>query len=521
MATAKGDLTLLQRLRHLNLMLAFIMAYMSMCSFNFGYDVGIFGGVQAMNSFGRRFGEYNETRDAWVIPGWLSSVMTATPFIGKAIGSICCGYIAKRWGRRSAIFCLCIVCIVGVVLQTAAVNSGMFTTGRIITFAMTGMAIVVVPIYNAETSPQVLRGMFSSTIQLMIAFGGLIASCVTYGTKSIDSDAGWRIPTGLQLVMPALLLLLFPLIPESPRWLLSKNRREDALANLRKLRKGATEDELNFEIEALVHSHLNEGQGSWAEVFNAANRIRTAVAVFAMFGQQITGQAFLSQYSVIFYQSQGFGDRSFLFSIISSIISLAGIIFTWLFSDGFGRRPILMIGGSLMGVFLLILGGMGTIDQGSLNSGEKGLMVASLMLFGFFYALSWAPISYVVVSETAALHVKEKTNLLACVISVLTTFVTSFTMPYLINAQYANLGGKVGYIYGSINIVMAVLTYFIIPELKGFSLEEVDQLFASGAPLRKFKTVQTRTAQDIYQDEVTWKDHKGGSKPRLSAVEPS
>lgn len=99
--------------------------------------------------------------------------------------------------------------------------------------------------------------------------------------------------------------------------------------------------------------------------------------------------------------------------------------------------------------------------------------------------------AYIVVSETAALRVREKTNLLACVVSVLTTFVTSFTVPYLINARYANLGGKVGFIYGSLNVMMVVLTYFFIPELKGRTLEEVDQLFASGAPLRKFRAMKT------------------------------
>jgi SP family sugar:H+ symporter-like MFS transporter len=111
-----------------------------------------------------------------------------------------------------------------------------------------------------------------------------------------------------------------------------------------------------------------------------------------------------------------------------------------------------------------------------------------------------------VVSEAAALRIKEKTNLLACVISVLITFVTSFTVPYLINEQYANLGAKVGFIYGSTNFLMVVLTYFFIPELKGRTLEEVDQLFARGAPLRKFKSVRTKTAEEVYREEV---DRKG------------
>jgi hypothetical protein len=125
------------------------------------------------------------------------------------------------------------------------------------------------------------------------------------------------------------------------------------------------------------------------------------------------------------------------------------------------------------------------------------------------------------VSEAAALHVKEKTNLLACVISVLTTFVTSFTIPYLINERYANLGAKVGYVYGSINVVMAALTYFIIPELKGRTLEEVDQLFASGAPLRKFHTVQTRNAQEVYQEEIDQKTQQNGSDPGAKMVSPA
>lgn len=85
---------------------------------------------------------------------------------------------------------------------------------------------------------------------------------------------------------------------------------------------------------------------------------------------------------------------------------------------------------------------------------------------------------------------------------MLTTFVTSFTCPYLINEEYADLGAKVGFVYGSLNVMMVVLTFFFIPELKGRTLEEVDQLFESGAPLRKFSKIETKTAQEIYHDGV-------------------
>ncbi|KAI8630231.1 general substrate transporter [Xylariaceae sp. FL1651] len=456
-----ANLTLAQCLKHFNGMLAFLMGYMAFCAFNYGYDVGTFGGVQGLHSFTSKFGVCDEN-GVCALPGWLSSVMTATPFLGKTLGCIACGWIAEKWGRKVALLGLCLISF------TSSIDSrAQFTLGRIITYGQTGMAIVVVPIYQAETAPKELRGMFASTIQVLIILGQVVSSLITFGTKNIPNSSGWRIPIGLQLVAPA--------------------------------------------IEALMFARTNEDKGTWAEIFDSSNRIRTAVAVLAMFGQQITGQAFPSQYGVIFYQSQGFGDKAFLFNVLSNVVSLVAVIFTWFYVDEIGRRPVLMTGGFFMGLWLFILGGVGTTKPSNLTGNLKGLEVASIILFGFFYNLSWAPCSYVVVSEAAALRLKEKTNLFASVISVLTTFVTSFTTPYLINAQYANLGGKVGFIYGSFNIAMVVLTFFFIPELKGRTLEEVDQLFASGAPLRKFKKIQTRTATEMYEEEIDRKTGKQGN----------
>lgn len=115
------------------------------------------------------------------------------------------------------------------------------------------------------------------------------------------------------------------------------------------------------------------------------------------------------------------------------------------------------------------------------------------------------------VSEAASTRVKEKTNLLASVISIITTFVTSFTIPYLLNAPYAALGAKVGFIYGAINVLMVVAAYFFIPEMKGRSLEEVDELFATGVPLRGFgKATTTPTATYIEDVDNAKKDPASG-----------
>jgi MFS family permease len=140
---------------------------------------------------------------------------------------------------------------------------------------MTGLAIVVIPIYSAEVSPKVLRGMFASTIQVMIIFGQVISTLVTYGTKSMQSAAGWRIPIGLQLLVPAIIFCLLPFLPESPRWLLSRNRRDLAVVSMKKLRKSATDEDIQTEIEALAYAHAHEEKGTWGEVFDKSNRVST------------------------------------------------------------------------------------------------------------------------------------------------------------------------------------------------------------------------------------------------------
>lgn len=160
--------------------------------------------------------------------------------------------------------------------------------------------------------------------------------------------------------------------------LLAKDRVEEATKSLRRIRKDKTEEDIDFEIQAIQHAHSNDHKGKCSELFDSKNRLRTMVAILAMFGQQITGQAFASQYSVIFYLSQGFGARSFLFTVINSVAGLACLLITWFTVDLVGRRVLLLIGGTGMAVFLFIVGSVGTIKNPT--EIQKNTLVSSSLL---------------------------------------------------------------------------------------------------------------------------------------------
>lgn len=500
-----------QRLKHFTPRTLFLTFYLSLAALNFGYDVGSFSGVQAMPAYRRRFGSFDPVREGYYLESYLSSLMNSTPMLGKLLGALICGPVTERFGRRPTMIILAFLSIICCVLQTASRAPAQFIIGRIINYGMIGFVIILVPIYQAECFPPALRGIVTSTIQFQISIGGLTASLVNLGTKGMATDAAWLIPTGLQLILPLVILAMIPWMPESPLWLISKGRKEQAVVSLSKLReKGTSQSDLEAEVLLLSSFGNNDGKGSWKEVFNKQNRRRTLICVATMFFQQATGQSFVSQYGIVFFQQNGV-KNPFVIGVVQQVITIVCVFLAAVAVDSAGRRMVLFCGVGGMAISIYVLGGVGTVSP--ITDSLRDLLVACILLFGGFSSLSWGPVAYIIIGESAATRVKEKTNSMAVAISVCTTFVVSFTVPYLINPPYANLGAKVGFIYGSICMVSLITAYLLIPEMKGRSLEEIDQLFAAKVPAwrsSKFQTTRS-TVEDLHlekpvEDEVGDKD---------------
>ncbi|KAF2143178.1 uncharacterized protein K452DRAFT_346936 [Aplosporella prunicola CBS 121167] len=456
--------------------------------FNFGYDVGVFSGLQAMEPFKKRFGKC-DSHGTCSIPSYLSSVMNSTPYLGKLLGTWVAAPLAERFGRKKSLLFVAVCSIIGTILQISATTAAQFTVGRITCYFMTGICMLMIPSYLAETAPQELRGLIGGQIQIQIMFSQVIANLINNGTKQLATDACWMIPLGIQFVMPAILIAAYPFLVESPRWLISRGDTDAASTALRKLRKNTAPSTLAAELNLMLHARTNDGKGAWSEVFSGPNKRRTGIAILGMLCQQLSGQIFTSQYGVLFYQHQGYAN-SFALGICYTTLQLSTALSASLLVDHTGRRPLLLLGGLAQASALYLVGGLGTVTAPT--RAEKDALVAGLMLFGVFFGLTWAPLSYTTMAEAPARRVAEKSAMLANSISIACAFAISFSVPYLVDEEYAGLGARVGFLYGSTTVFVTGAVWCFVPEMKGRALEELDALFERGVSTRGFESAVVR-----------------------------
>lgn len=145
----------------------------------------------------------------------------------------------------------------------------------------------------------------------------------------------------------------------------------------------------------------------------------------------------------------------------------------------------MMIGALIQTGSLFTMGGLGTKADPSF--GEKSGIIAMVLIFSASFNVGWAPLAHVVAAEVPTLRLRDPTYGLGAFGNLVIQFAVSFSTPYLLYAPYANLGSKVGFIFGSLAFVALLFSYFCIPECSGKSLEEIDQLFLEKTPIRKFK----------------------------------
>ncbi|UPL02443.1 hypothetical protein LCI18_013377 [Fusarium solani-melongenae] len=489
------------KFRLFNKRLALACMLIAVSTFNYGFDNQAFASTQAMDPFEKQFGDWDETKGAYALePYWLS-LFNSLNYIGFAFGVIAGSFISARWGRRWCMFVMSVYALGTATISVTSFHREQIMAARILNYVYVGMELGVVPTFQSEIVPAQARGFMVGSYQLSLAVGGLVINSVCFGTSFLPDNRAWRIPLGLFYIVPTIVVAGIWFIPESPRWLLRKDRVEEAWQNLCKLREGAfTEEQIEAEFKELRTSLEQEvEQGRFIELLQGNNLKRTAIVIAVNFLMQASGQAFVSQYGAVYVKTLG-TINPFGFNLITAGINIVTLTCILLWTDVIGRRILMIASSCTMFAAMTTMGGLG-IESPVGDDRKKGIL-AMMALFACGFSMGWAPLGYVVTTEISALRLRDLTSRVGFTTNVIMNFTVNFIIPYLIYDKYAGLNSKVGFIFGGLMAVAIVFVYFCVPECKGKTLEQVDFLFNQGVPIRDFgKTDAAAMMQSVLEED--------------------
>ncbi|CCH41272.1 High-affinity hexose transporter HXT6 [Wickerhamomyces ciferrii] len=485
--------------------------------FVFGWDTGTIGGFVNHTDFIRRFGQMNSEGDYFlskVRVGLIVSIFN----IGCAFGGILLAPLGDRLGRRIGLMVVMVVYIVGILIQiTSTTKWFQYFIGRIISGLGVGAIAVLSPMLISETAPKALRGTLVSCYQLMITFGIFLGYCTNFGTKTYSNSAQWRIPLGLCFFWALLMIFGMTLMPESPRYLIEVGRIEEAQVSIAKSNKISVDDPSVFGeveiIQAGIDKEKAAGTASWGELFTGKPRIlyRVIMGIMLQSLQQLTGDNYFFYYGTTIFNAVGMKD-SFQTAIVLGIVNFVSTFAGLYAVERFGRRKSLLGGAAGMIACFAVFASVGVTklylnpEHTESSKGAGNAMIVFACIYIFFFASTWGPIIFVVISETYPIRIKSKAMGLATAANWLWGFLIGFFTPFITSA----INFYYGYVFLGCLVFAFLYVFFFVAETKGLTLEEVNEMYAEKVlPWKSSSWVppaQRTAAQQAQQAEETTDD---------------
>jgi len=421
----------------------------------FGYDTGVISGALLF------------IKKVFSLSPFMQGAVVSSLLVGATVGALVAGPLSDRFGRRPVLISAAIIFIVGALLAALTPNAAILIVARFVLGLAVGTASLLVPLYIAEMAPADVRGALVNFNQLMITVGILVSYLVGY---ALASAQGWRWMLGLAVVPAAMLGLGMLFLPETPRYLVSRHLPERARAVLRRIRsETSVEGELN-EIIAVEEQERRESRG-WDELLQPWVRPMLLVGVGLAVFSQITGINTIIYFAPSTFQATGFGaSASILATAGVGVVLVVGTILAIMFIDRLGRRSMLLIAFAGMGVSLGLMGLAYLLPN---LSGVVGwLAIACVTVYIAFFSFGLGAVIWVVVSEIYPLTVRGSGMAMATTGHWVANFVVSLTYLSLIQA----IGETFTlWLYAVMCVGAFLFCYFLVPETKGRSLEEIEE----------------------------------------------
>ncbi|MFC4763166.1 sugar porter family MFS transporter [Dyella koreensis] len=430
----------------------------------FGLDIGVISGA---SQFIQKEFQITDHMIEWIV----SSMM-----LGAAIGALGASWMSAALGRKRSLILGAVLFVLGSLLCGWAWSPEALIAARLILGLAIGIATFTAPLYLAEVAPEHIRGAMISLYQLMITIGILVAFL---SDTAFSYTGSWRWMLGVIAIPGALFLLGVFFLPDSPRWLMMRGRERDAHDVLIRLR--GDESVAHREMTDIAEQ-LKTPQRGWHLFLENSNfRRSVGLGVLLQLMQQFTGMNVVMYYAPRIFENMGYDTHAQLW--FTAIVGLTNVLATFIaigLVDRLGRKPILYIGFVVMALGLGVVGAM--MHLGITSHVEQLFTVAMLLVFIVGFAMSAGPLVWTLCSEVQPL--KGRDFGIGC-----STF-TNWIANMIVGATFLSLLHGIGnaatfWLYAGLNLVFIVLTYWLVPETKGVTLEQIESKLMAGKRLRE------------------------------------
>lgn len=421
--------------------------------------------------------------------------------IGQVVGALAAAYPMEWFGRKKT-FNACVIAVAGLVfIQFFARSLPVLLAGEILAGLVLGTFVVIAPVYASEVSPLAMRSVSTSYVNLCFVTGQLLGNGVAAATQHIESHWAYSIPFATQWFWCLVILPGMVFAPESPWWLVRQQRIEEAEAALKRL----ASDKVN--VKAVLAQIVEtdrletdmEAGSTYRDVFRKINWRRTEIAI-GVYSTQVLCGVYLINYGTYFFTLAGLEtDQAFNMGIGFMAIGWVSVLLSWYLMQKFGRRVLFGTGLAVLTVLMFLVGILDLVPTTAAVWAKSSLLVCTtrpndmvltvfrLLLWNSVYNWSVGPVAFAIFCEVSATKVRSKTIAVATAVQAIFGIIMTVAIPYMINPDEANLGGKLGFFFGGLSVPCLLWWYLRVPEMKGRTYEELDIMFERNVATRAFK----------------------------------
>ncbi|TYJ56663.1 hypothetical protein B9479_002593 [Cryptococcus floricola] len=442
-----------------------------------GMDESVISGAQLFfpSQFG--IGEPNISPQYANNHEWIMGITNGAPYLACAVvGCWLTDPLNNYLGRRGAIAVTALISFVTCIWAGCTNTWWHLFIARFCLGIGIGPKSATVPIFAAECVPARIRGSLVMQWQLL----GYAADLMFYHVSDKPHITGlnWRLMIASAGIPALVVMAQLPFLPESPRWLMKKGRYEKAFRSMMRLRGNevmAARDLYYIFVLLEEEAAIVRGRNRFLEIFTIGRNRRAMIgSTIVMFGQQFCGVNAIVYYTATIFSSAGFSEieallASWGFGMLNAIFAIPGMLTI----DRFGRRALLLFTFPIMAVLLLFTGFCFWIPEGS--PARIGLITLGIYLYCIAYSPGEGPVPFTYSAEVYPLYIRELGMSLATATLWLFNFIVSFTFPRLLTAFKPQ--GAFAW-YAGWCFLLSILILFFLPESKGYTLEELDQVFS-------------------------------------------